>query len=50
MKTVDGLNQRYGRGTVRPGGTVARGTWSMRRANLSPCYTTQFDDILQAKA
>jgi hypothetical protein len=50
MRTLDAINSRYGRDTLRPGGTTARGTWSMRRANLSPCYTTRFDEMLSAKA
>ena len=50
MGALDAINGRYGRETVRPGGLTSRGGWSMRRANLSPCYTTRLDDILSAKA
>ena len=48
MRAVDGINRRYGRGTVGYG--VANGAerkgWSMRRDLLSPRYTTRFDELL----
>jgi len=50
MAALDALNGRYGRDTVRPGGVGHRRTWSMRRGNLSPCYTTRIHDILRARA
>ena len=50
MSALDAVNLRYGRDTLRPGGTVPRPAWSMRRARLSPCYTTRADEIMEAKA
>ncbi len=50
MKTLDAVNQRYGRDTLRPGGAGAIPAWSMRRSNLSPAYTTCFEDIMQVRA
>ena len=50
MRTLDAINLRYGRDTLRPGSTAQRGIWSMRRASLSPCYTTRFEEILCAKS
>lgn len=50
MQTLDTLNRRFGRDTVRPGGTGATPDWSMRRANVSPAYTTKFKDLLNARA
>ncbi|WP_088563084.1 DUF4113 domain-containing protein [Arboricoccus pini] len=29
--------------------TGASPGWSMRRANLSPCYTTRLEDLLEAR-
>lgn len=46
MTALDAINGRYGRETVRPGGTRQQRAWSMRRANLSPCYTTRLDDLM----
>jgi DNA polymerase V len=48
MLAMDTINQRYGRRTVVPGraGIVQR--WSMRRQRLSPRYTTDIDEILEA--
>jgi DNA polymerase V len=50
MRVLDTVNRRYGRDTLRPGGTGPRPDWSMRRAQLSPAYTTCFDDLLGVKA
>ena len=50
MRTLDAINRRYGRDTLRVGGTVARPNWSMRRAKLSPAYTTCLEDILPVHA
>lgn len=51
MAALDALNGRFGRDAVRPGGLIAKpASWSMRRGNLSPCYTTRIEDVMQAKA
>ncbi|HKA41512.1 MAG TPA: Y-family DNA polymerase [Burkholderiales bacterium] len=50
MQTLDTVNRRYGRDTLRPGGTGARPDWSMRRAKVSPAYTTSFEDLLEVTA
>jgi DNA polymerase V len=50
MKMLGAVNRRYGRDTLRLGGTGQRPEWSMRRAKLSPAYTTSFDDLLAATA
>lgn len=41
MTTLDALNQRFGRGTIRAGGIRQRTTWSTRASNKSPAYTTK---------
>lgn len=46
MGALDAINGRFGRETVRPGGTRHKRPWSMRRRNLSPCYTTRLEDIM----
>jgi DNA polymerase V len=50
MTALDAINGRFGRGSARPGGLVERPGWSMRRGNLSPCYTTRIADILPVKS
>ena len=42
MQTLDALNQRFGRGTLRvsTGGLYAQ--WQMKQAMKSPCYTTDW--------
>ena len=50
MKALDGINERYGRGTLR---LVAEGvdkTWQMRRGNLSPGYTTSRNGLATVRA
>jgi DNA polymerase V len=47
MRAMDKLNQRFGRGTVSfAAAGVSRRGWSMQRGSLSPCYTTNWDELL----
>ena len=50
MQALDAVNLRYGRGTLRPGGVGDKPVWTMRRGNLSPCYTTRFEEMLKVNA
>ncbi len=50
MTALDAVNGRFGRNTLRPGGVPREAGWSMRRANLSPCYTTRLSDILSVRS
>ncbi len=45
MRVLDGINQRYGRNTLRLGAEGVAQTWQMRRKNLSPGYTTSWDEM-----
>ncbi|MHB1300520.1 MAG: Y-family DNA polymerase [Burkholderiales bacterium] len=47
MKTMDGVNARYGKNTLGPGisGIVERRAWSMKRGNKTPAYTTDWNDL-----
>lgn len=50
LKAMDAVNARFGRNTVQ---TAAAGTlkpWRMRRARLSPSYTTDWDELPVATA
>jgi DNA polymerase V len=50
MRAMDSVNQRYGRGTLRPGAVAVRPAWRMCCGNISPSYTTGINDILRATA
>jgi DNA polymerase V len=53
MATLDGLNQRYGRGTVLLASAGLGGeqrSWSMKQERRTPGYTTCWDDLAVARA
>jgi DNA polymerase V len=50
MGALDAVNLRFGRDTLRPGGSRPSPRWGMRRARLSPCYTTRIEDMLSAES
>jgi DNA polymerase V len=53
MATLDGLNLRYGRGTVSmasAGLAGERRAWVMKQERRTPAYTTCWDDVAVAKA
>lgn len=51
MACLDGINHRYGRGSIRLAAaalrekTAARPAWEMKRDFLSPAYTTRLSDL-----
>ena len=47
MRTVDGLNLRFGRDTVSFAAAGRRRAWKLRREFLSPRYTTAWDELLR---
>ena len=49
MNTLDRINERYGSSTIRLASEGVDRSWSMRRESVSPCYTTRFDDLVEAK-
>lgn len=50
MGVLDGINQRYGRGTVKLLAEGVEKSWRMRRERLSPAYTTSWDGLPVAHA
>jgi DNA polymerase V len=53
MSTLDGLNQRYGRGTVLLASAGLAGDhriWSMKQERRTPGYTTCWNDMATARA
>ncbi len=50
MATLDAVNARHGRGTVRPLATGLARSWGTRRSHLSSRYTTQVAELMEAEA
>lgn len=50
MGVLDGINGKYGRGTLRLAAEGVDKVWQMRRGNLSPRYTTEWDSLAVVKA
>jgi len=49
MDTVDKINRRNGRDTVFYASSGVKKEWQMKRARLSPAYTTRWTDLPRAK-
>lgn len=49
MKMMDSITDRHGRGAVRIASTAPEGGWSMKRQRLSPRYTTNAEEMLEAR-
>ena len=45
MDALDGLNKRFGRGTVKVSTQGAHKGWQMRQERKSPNYTTDWDEV-----
>lgn len=50
MGVLDGINGKYGRGTMRLAAEGVEKVWQMRRGNLSPRYTTEWDSLAVVQA
>lgn len=50
MAALDAVNNRFGNGTLRPGGIRQVTPWSTRAANRSPRYTTRLSDLMEVRA
>ncbi len=46
MEVLDQINDRFGRGSLKIGSELLSTHWHMNRDALSPCFTTQFADLL----
>ncbi|MCF8273095.1 MAG: Y-family DNA polymerase [Flavobacteriaceae bacterium] len=49
MKTIDNLNSKIGNKKIRLASQSFGRTWKMRQEKLSPCFTTNWDDIIRVK-
>lgn len=45
MEVLDSINGKYGRGSMRLAAEGVEKVWQMRRGNLSPCYTTDWEGL-----
>ncbi|MDC0057502.1 Y-family DNA polymerase [Alphaproteobacteria bacterium] len=50
MKSLDEINYRYGGSTLRLAAEGVKKSWLMRREKVSPCYTTNFDQLMIVKS
>ncbi|OUW95320.1 MAG: hypothetical protein CBD97_02985 [Pelagibacteraceae bacterium TMED237] len=50
MNTIDKINSRYGSSTLKIAAEGIEKVWKMKRENVSPCYTTRFDDLVEVRA
>jgi DNA polymerase V len=50
MSVLDQVNDRWGRGTLRPARLKANPEWGMRRELLSPAYTTKLGELWTVSA
>ncbi|MEW7311677.1 Y-family DNA polymerase [Buttiauxella gaviniae] len=50
MQTLDKINKKKGKGTLYFAGQGIQQPWQMKRAMLSPRYTTRWSDLLVMKA
>lgn len=50
MDVLDGINGKFGRGTLRLAAEGIEKGWQMRRGNLSPRYTTEWDCLAVVQA
>lgn len=49
MNVLDQINQRWGRGTLRPASVPPAPGWGMRRDMKSPSFTTRWDELWQVR-
>jgi DNA polymerase V len=47
MRTLDRINSRYGRNTLTFAAAGHRPPRKMQRDRLSPCYTTEWEELLR---
>ncbi|AZI24090.1 Y-family DNA polymerase [Pedobacter sp. G11] len=48
-RVLDQVNMHYGAGTLKMAGEGMEQKWTMKRQFLSPCYTTNWNDIIKVK-
>lgn len=49
LSVLDGINQKFGRQTLKLAAEGCSQPWAMRQNTLSPCYTTQWSELPHVK-
>jgi DNA polymerase V len=49
METIDAINRKMGSGTIFPAAAGIERNWKIRSEMKSPCFTTRFADLPQAR-
>jgi DNA polymerase V len=49
MRTIDQINSRHGNSTIKLASEGIKKNWAMKRENVSPCYTTCFDELIEVR-
>jgi DNA polymerase V len=49
MLTLDNINQKWGRGTLKLASEGIQQPWKMRRERMSPAYTTNWNELPRAR-
>ena len=47
MATPDGLEKRFGKGTVVPAAALLSSRWRMKQDRKSRCFTTRWDELIE---
>lgn len=47
MATLDGLEKRFGKGTVVPAAALLSSRWRMKQDRKSRCFTTRWDELIE---
>ena len=50
MQTIDKINNKYGGETIKIASEGIKKIWKMKRENVSPSYTTRFDELVEVKS
>ena len=50
MEVMDKINNRYGSATLKIASEGIEKIWKMKRENVSPCYTTRFNELVEVKS
>ena len=50
MSVMDSINRAEGKGTLQLASAGIHNTWAMKRENMSPAYTTRWDELAVAVA
>jgi DNA polymerase V len=51
MGVLDRASKKWGRGIIAPGsaGMAEERRWAMKRGNMTPAYTTRWDELVRVQ-